>query len=146
MIIIGIKHLYDILRKVLLLYRSLIISFVKRIKLETFYRLRIPDTERIYDPVAVTDNGHIIRNRLNRLISFLNKIASAVFVDINVNISAEFYFFCVFRPSQFERIAVGKPYVRHFHLISVPDLLFEHTVTVTDPAAVSGVSQSSEGI
>ena len=44
MVIIGIKHFHNVLRKIFLFYRLLVIPLVKRIQPETFYRLSIPDT------------------------------------------------------------------------------------------------------
>ena len=106
MIIVRIKNFHDISCKILLLHRFVVIAFVKRIQMETFHRLRIPDTKCIDNAVAVTNDRNIIRNRPDRLISFLSEIASAVLIHINIHIAAEFYFFRIFRSAQLERIAV----------------------------------------
>ena len=55
-------------------------------------------------------------------------------------------FFCIFRATKFERIAIFQPVIRYFYLISIFDLLFEHTVTITDTASICTVIQSCKRI
>ena len=57
MIIIGIEHLDDVARQVLLLYCLLVITLVERIQTENIDGLRIPDTEGVYDAVSVAYYG-----------------------------------------------------------------------------------------
>lgn len=106
MIIVRVKHFYDVSRKVLLFYRLMIIAFIERIQMETLYRLRIPDTKRINDTIAVANDRNIIRNCFYRLITFLSEIASAVLIYINIDITAELYFFSILRPTQFKWISI----------------------------------------
>ena len=47
---------------------------------------------------------------------------------------------------QFERIAVFQPVIRGFLLETVHDLLLEHTIVVTDAAAVCMVAARSKGV
>ena len=140
MIIVRVQHFYDIPCQVLLFHRSLIIALVKRIQLEALYRLCIPDPERIHNAVAVAYHRQIIRNRPYRLIALLTEIASSVLVHIDIDITAKFDFFRILRSSQFKRIAVLQPVIRHFDLITVPDLLFKHAVAIADTASVSRIS------
>ena len=71
-------------------------------------------------------------------------MALAELIHINLDISAELYYLSVLGTAKFKRIAVLKPVIRYLYLITVPYLLLEHTVAVSDAAAVCTVSQSSE--
>lgn len=73
MVIVGVKNLYDVSGKVLLLNCLLVIALVEGIELEAFDGLCIPDTQGIYDAVAVAHDGKVEGNRLNGLITFLEK-------------------------------------------------------------------------
>ena len=146
MIIVGIKHFHDVPGQVFLLHGLLIISLIERIQIEAFHGFRIPDAQGVDDPVAIADDGHIVRNGLDGLISFLPEYRASVFVHISIHPAAEFDLFCVFRTAQLERIAVRQPVVRHLHLITVPDFLLEHAVAITDSAAVSRIPQRRQGI
>ena len=42
---------------------------------------------------------------------------------------------------QFKRIAVNQPVVRHLYLIAVTNFLTEHTIAVTDAAAISRIAK-----
>src|SRR5699024_11064704 len=80
-------------------------------------------------------------------ISFLNEMSSSCRMTVFcTDVTAEFYFFGILRTAKFKGIAVFEPVIRYFHLESVPDFLFEHTVTITDTASVRTVSQRSQRI
>ena len=146
MIIVGIKYFHNISCQIFLFYCFLVLPFVKGIQLEAFNSLCIPDTKRVYDSVAITNDRKIIGNRSYALIAFLNEIASSVFIHMYIDIATKFYCLGIFRSSQFKRIAVCKPVVRHLHLITISDLLLEHTVAVSDATAVSCIAQGCKGI
>ena len=145
-IVVGIQNLYDITCQVLLLYRLLVIALIKGIQLEALYRLRIPDTQGVYNTVAIAHDGEIKRNRLNGLIALLGKYVSAVLIGMHAYIAAEFNHFRILRSAQFERIAIHQPVIGNLYLITVADLLLEHAITITDTAAVCGISQRCQGI
>ena len=145
-IVVGIQNLYDITCQVLLLYRLLVVTLVKRIQLEALYRLRIPDTQGVYNAIAITHDGEIKRNRLNGLIALLGKYVSAILVGMNAYIAAEFNHFRILRSAQFKRIAVHQPVIGNLYLITVADFLLEHAITITDTTAVCGISQRCQGI
>ena len=146
MVIVRIQHLHDIPCQILLLHRFLIITFVKGIQLEAVHRLCIPDAQCIDNTVTVTDDRKIVRNGTHCLIAFLLKILSAVLIHVYIHIAAEPNLLGIFRSAQLKRIAVLQPVIGHFNLKSVSDLLFEHTVAVTDTAAVGSVSKGCQGI
>ena len=146
MVVVRIEHFHDIARKVLLFHSLLVVALIKGIQLETLNRLRIPDTQRINDAVAVTYDRHIVGDRFHGLIAFLTEVASAVFIHIYIDIAAELYFLRIFRPSQFKRISVFQPVIGYFDLEAVPDLLFKHAVMVPDTTAVSRIAQCRQGI
>ena len=143
MIVVGIKNLNNIPCKIFLLHCLLIIALIEGIKLEAFYSLRIPDTQCIHNSVAISHNGKVVGNSLYALISFLNEIASPVFVDTDIHITAEFHHLGILRSSKLKRIAVHKPVIRNLHLISVSDFLLEHTITISDSASVGRISQTA---
>ena len=145
-VIIRIEYLHDIAGKVLLFHRLLVIALVEGIQLEAFHRLRIPDAQRVDNTVSVAHDRDIIGNRLDRLIALLSEMASAVLVHIDIDIAAKFYFLRILRPFQFKRIAVLQPVIRHFHLKTIPDLLFEHAVMIADATAVGFIPQGGQGI
>ena len=145
-IVVGVQNLYDITCQVLLFYRLLVIALIKGIQLEALYGLRIPDTQGVYNAIAITHDGEIKRNRLNGLITLLGKYVSAILVGMNAYIAAEFNHFRILRSAQFKRIAVHQPVIGNLYLITVADLLLEHAITITDTAAVCGISQRCQGI
>ena len=61
-------------------------------------------------------------------------------------ISAEMYLFGILRTTKLEWIAFLKPCIRNLNLISVSDFLFEHTITVTDSAAICTISKCCKGV
>ena len=146
MVIVGVKNLYDVSGKVLLLNCLLVITLVEGIELEAFDGLCIPDTQGIYDAVAVAHDGKVEGNRLNGLITFLEEMVSSLFIGIYIYIAAEFYNLCIFGTTKFKRIAVFQPVIGYFYLITVSDFLLEHTVTVTDTAAVCRITESCQRI
>ena len=67
-------------------------------------------------------------------------------IGINLDVSAEFNDLCVFGPLKLEGITVLKPVVRNLYLITVLYLLLEHSVSVTDAAAVCAVAKGGQRI
>ena len=146
-IVVRIKNLYDILCKILLFHCLVIITAVERIQLEVYDRLRIPDTKCIYHMIIVAYDWIIIRNCHNRLIILLFEMNIACLVVIfYTDISTETHFFGILRSSKLKRITIFEPVIRGLYLIAIFDLLLEHTVTVTDTAAISCVSECCKGI
>ena len=147
-IIVRIQHTRDRTGQVFLLYRFLIIPFIKRLQLEILDGFRIPDPERVDDAVSIPDDRQVIRNSHDRTIVDLTEmVASRLFIIIHFDIAAEPDLFGIFRTFQFKRIAaVFQPAVRFLHLLSVFDTLPEHTVVITDPAAICGIAQRGKGI
>ena len=146
-IVIRIENVYDILCKVLLLNGFLVITFVKGIKSKLFDSSSIPDTKCIYYIVLITNDRHIVWDCLYCLISFMDKfVLAGCLVIFNSYISPEMYLFCVLRTTKLKWIAFFKPCIRNLNLVSVSDFLFEHTITVTDSAAICTVSKCCKGI
>ena len=145
MVVVRIKDLNQVLRQILLLDRLLVITLVKCRKAERVDRLCIPDTQGVDYVIAVADNRHIIRNCQNRLITFLYKMV-ALTVPLGLDITAKFNLGRILRAAKLERITVFQPLIRHLHLIAVFNFLLEHTVMVTDAAAVSRITKSCQGI
>ena len=146
MVIVGIKHLHDIFGQVSLFHSLLIITLVKGIQREAFHRLCIPDSQGIHNAVAITHDGQIIGNGTNGLVVLLEKNISAILVNTDIYMTAEFYFLRIFGAAQLEGIAILQPVIRDLALIAVLDLLFKHTVAITDAAAIRRISQGSQGI
>ena len=97
--------------------------------------------------VAITYDRDIERNCKYRLVVLLNKlVAVGILIVLNTDISAELDFTGVFRSLQFKRISVLQPVIRRFDLITVLDLLLEHTETVTDTAAVCRIAKCCQRI
>ena len=142
MIVVRIKNVNDQFRKIFLLYRLMVISSVKFIKLKICDRFCIPHTQCVYDMISISYDRHIIRNRQNRLIIFLHKFCfSRLRVIFKPDIPSEADFFCIFFSSDLERITFFEPVIRHFHLIPVFNLLFKHAVTITNAASISRIIQ-----
>ena len=146
MVVVRIEHLYNITRQILLLHRLLVIALIKGIKLEAFNGLCIPNTQGIYNAVAVADDRQVVRNRLYGLIALLKEMVSAFLIRAHIDITAKFYFLRIFRTAQFKRIAVFQPHIRYFYLIAIPDFLFKHAVTVADSAAICRISKRGKRI
>ena len=141
-IIIRIKDINDVLCQILLLNSLLIITLVEGVKMEIIDRLCIPYTQGVDDVVVVAEHRNIIRDRTYRLVAFLNEIILLVLlIVLHTDIATEFYDLRILRAAQLKRVAILKPVIRYFYLITILDFLFEHTVTVTDTAAVCGISK-----
>ena len=54
--------------------------------------------------------------------------------------------FCIFRTTKFKWISIFQPVIWNFYLISVFDLLFEHTITITDTTSICTVIQCCKRI
>ena len=145
MVVIRIKHFHQVTRQVLLLHCLIVLTLVKAVQLKGINSFCIPDTQGIDNIVAVTYNRKIHRHSQNGLILLLNKMILAVLV-LNPYIAAELNSLCIFRTAKLKRIAVLQPHIRHLYLVSVCNLLFEHSITVADTAAVSCIAQSRQGI
>ena len=141
MIIIRIKNITNILCQCFLFYRFSVFTFVKFIQLEFADWLCIPDTQSIYDFIVISYDWHIIWNSQNRLVTFLNEmVSSCCRIIFYAYITAEFYFFCIFRTTQFKRISVFQPVIRYFYLISIFNFLFEQTIMITNTASICAIS------
>ena len=146
-VIVRVENFYDISCQVFLFYGFLIITFIERIQLEVVDCFCIPYTQCIYYIVIVTNDRNIKRDCTYRLITFLDKfVAFCCFIVFYTDIAAEFYFFCIFRTTQLKWITVFQPVIRHFYLITVFNLLFEHTIAVTDTAAVCCITKCCQRI
>ena len=103
------------------------------------HRLGVPQAERINRTVVVADNRHVIGNRHDRLIIFLDKLFLAVFLLGHADIAAKLDFHAVFRPADFKGIAVFQPFIRLFHLIAINNFLFKNTIAIANAAAIGRV-------
>ena len=65
---------------------------------------------------------------------------------MHTDIATEFHDLRILRSAQFERITIHQPVIGNLYLITVADLLLEHTITITDTAAICRISQSRQGI
>lgn len=101
-VVVGIEHLHDISRQVLLLHGLLIIALVKGIQLETHHRLRVPDPQGVHDMVAIAHDGQIKGNGIDGLVTLLGEMLSAVLVPGNGHITSELYLFFIFGSAQFK--------------------------------------------
>ena len=80
------------------------------------------------------------------LIALLDKMVLAVLIDLYVYVAAELDDLRVLRTAELKGIAVHKPVVGNFFLISVLNFLLEHTIAVTDTAAVCRITQGCQRI
>ena len=105
MVVIRVEHLTDRSCQVLLLYSLLIFTFIKGVQVKGIDRFRIPDTESIYDVVAVAYHRHVIRHGTDALLALLHKLCMAVVV-LHIHITAEFNLDSVLVSLDLERVAV----------------------------------------
>ncbi len=142
MVIVWIKHVNNVFRQILLLYRLKIIAFIKGCQVKFLNRLCIPDSQYIDHIIAVTDNRNIVWYGIDCLISVMDKTVSLTFrIPLNPDITAEFNRLSIFRTLNLKWISVFQPVIRHFHLISVMNFLLEHAVFITDTTAVHRIVQ-----
>ena len=52
----------------------------------------------------------------------------------------------VFRSSQFKWVAITKPVIRCFDLITVTNLLLEHTIMITDTTAICCIAKCCQRV
>ena len=147
MIIIRIKNFYDHFCKVFLFDCFMIFPAVKCVELKVCDCLCIPDTKCIHNMVSISYDRHIIWNCKYRFIIFLDKIILfGLFIILYTDRTTKTDFLCILVTTDFKRIAIFEPVIRYFYLIAIFDLLFEHTVAVTDSTAVSCVSKRCKRI
>ena len=147
MLICRIEDLNDVLCQVFLLNGIHVITLVEGIQLEIHDGLCIPYAKRIYHTVVVTNDGDIKGNGTNGLIVLLDEVVAVIFLIVfHTHITAEFYFFGILRTAKLEGVAVFQPVIRYLYLITVLDLLFKHSVTITDTTAVSRIIQGCQRI
>ena len=116
-------------------------------QLEIHDGLCIPYAKRINYAVVVTNDGDIKGNGTNGLIVLLDEVVAVIFLIIfHTHITAEFYLFGILRTAKLEGVAVFQPVIRYLYLITVLNLLFEHSVTITDTTAVSRIIQGCQRI
>ena len=144
MIVIGIQYFHEKLCEVLLLDSLLIIALVKGIETEGIHSLRIPDTQGIYHIISITYYRQIAGYRAHALVTLLNEMILSLFIYFDVHISAELYDLRVLRTAKLKGVAVLQPLVRNLYLIAILDLLLEHSLTITDAAALSRISQTRQ--
>ena len=146
MIVVRVKHFADQSCEVLLLNGLMIITAVKALKVKVIDCFGIPDAKRVYNVVAVADNREVIRDCANGLCALLRKMLSSLLVSRVPYITAELYFAGVLRTLDLKRVAVCKPVIRTLYLITVANLLLEHSVLIADTATVCGISECSKRI
>lgn len=121
---------------------AFVITLVKGIQSEVYDGLCVPDTESIYDLIVISQDRHVKRHGLYRLISpdnLFDPVAgsySTRTASVSKNIPG----------GAVQRITVFQPVIRNLKLKTILDLLLEHTVTVTDTAAIGTVIQSCKRI
>ena len=96
--------------------------------------------------IAVSDDWHIIRNCKNRLVIHMLKLEIAVLIYRLLYMSAKFNLITILWSAKLERITVLKPGIRYLYLETIDDLLLEHTVTITDSAAICCISERCKRI
>ena len=147
MIVIGIEDINDQFCQIFLFNCFMIISSVKLIQLEVCNGLRVPHTQGIYHMVAVSYDRHIVGNSQNGFIVLLNEfVLSCYRILFKTDISAEADFLRILFSAELKGVAFFEPVVRNLDLVAVPYLLFEHTVTVADAAAVRRIIQGCKRI
>ena len=109
--------------------------------------MRIPDTQSVDDMVAVTHDRQIVGNSHDRSVVFLNEMsASCLRIIFLADRTAESDLCLVFIPADLKRITILDPFIRHFLLIAVLNLLLEHSVVITNAASVCRIAKSRQGV
>ncbi|SCH33629.1 Uncharacterised protein [uncultured Clostridium sp.] len=146
MVVVGVQNLYQQLRQVFFLYGLLIIALVEGVQAEGIHGLCVPDTKGIHYVIAIAYYRKVAGDSPYGLIALLDKMVLAVLIDLYVYVAAELDDLRVLRTAELEGIAVHKPVVGNFFLISVLNFLLEHTIAVTDAAAVCRITQGCQRI
>ena len=90
LVVIGIKNLYNILCQVFLLYCFLIITLVKGIQNQNSSIASASQIRRVFTILLpISHDRNIIRNRLDCLIAFLDKIILSVLINSTSYITAK---------------------------------------------------------
>ena len=97
MIVIRVEHFNQISGEILLFYRFFVITLVKRVELKGLFWLRIPDHQCIYNIIIVSDDRHIVWDRHDRLVIFMDETCSSGLIRPGADIAAEFYFIGMLR-------------------------------------------------
>ena len=141
MIVVRVENLNDILCKILLLCSLLVISLVKEVKIEVLNRLCIPYSECIHNIVAIAYDRKVIRNSIYTLVVFLNEMVSSVLSPVASYISAELNLHSVLRTLNLKWVAILKPVIRNFNLVSILNLLLEHSILISYTTAISRIAE-----
>ena len=113
---------------------------------EVLSDLRIPQAQRVGHLGVVADDRHIIRHRAHHEGRDMVDHGLAVLIEPHVHMAAELHVAGMLDLAHFPDVAILQPYIRHFHLLIVLDLLFEQTVLIADAVAMSRKVQRSQGI
>ena len=146
MIVIWIQYFYQITRQIFFFYRFIIFALIKRFEAEYFLWLCIPNHQGIYHIVIKTNDWHIVRYGNHRTVSLMDKAHIAILTLLCSHIAAKVHFMCILRAFDFKWIPIFQPVIRYFFLVAIFNLLFKHTITVTDTAAISCVSERRQRV
>ena len=146
MVVVGVQNLYQQLCQVFFLYGLLIIALVEGVQAEGIHGLCVPDTKGIHYVIAIAYYRKVAGDSPYGLIALLDKMVLAVLIDLYVYIAAELDDLRVLRTAELKGIAVHKPVVGNLFLIAVLNFLLEHTIAVTDTAAVCRIAQGCQRI
>ena len=106
MVVVRIKHFYDISCHIGGFHRLLIISLIKLIEAKGFLCLGIPYAKSVYDMIVVPDYRSIIGNSLYRLIALMYEAKSSVRLLYGFYPSAKAHFLGKLRSTDFKGISV----------------------------------------
>jgi hypothetical protein len=145
-VVVGVKYAGDVLGDLARLDGVEIAAFVEELEVEFLRRVGLPETKRVDVIHAVTDDGRIERDSLDDFAVLGMEDAPAGLVAFDDDMSAELDENGLVEPLDRPGIAVSKPLVGIFDLVSVLDPLFEDAVAVPDAVTVSGKFEGGEGV
>ena len=133
--VIGIEHFGNVLRGHFLFNCAVIVSDVKRGKVERFRRFRTPQTQQTAGVHAVAGNEAVVGNTLDHPLGSPAYTIATLLVLVGFGVAAEFHFEGYFRTGDFPRIAEMQPFVCALDLPAVVDLLIKNAELVANTVA-----------
>ena len=130
-VVCGIQYFCNTLRKRLVLERLDVFALREKLHIEVYGRFCRPQTQLVDRVDVVAAYIHIVRHRLNGVAIVIIHVKSAV-VPVLTDRTAEPDFKGVLYSRRQPNVAFVEPFVGHFELPAVRDLLFENTVIVSD--------------
>ena len=132
-LVIGIEDLADRFRGNLLIDRAEIIAGVEGLEIKGFDSLGLPETQQVCCCNSISGYRGIIRSPFDGKFGNPAHPETVLLVIIRLGAAAEIYIVSDLGARDLPGVTGAKPFISHFNLLSVPDLLIKGAEFIADP-------------